>query len=91
MNKDIKIGRVFLIVLDSLGIGGTPDAALYGDEGSDTLRSVMKSPFFRARNLGKLGLFRIAGNEEPEEEEKGREMSGPPCGSFARLREESKG
>lgn len=91
MNKDKGIGRVFLIVLDSLGIGGAPDAALYGDEGSDTLRSVMKSPFFRARNLGKLGLFRIAGNEAPDEEEKGREMSGPPCGSFARLREESRG
>ena len=91
VNKDIKIGRACLIVLDSLGIGGAPDAALYGDEGSDTLRSVMKSRFFRARNLGKLGLFRIAGNEEPEEEEKGREMSGPPFGSFARLREKSRG
>ena len=29
--------RVFLIVLDSVGIGEMPDAALYGDEGSNTL------------------------------------------------------
>ena len=29
--------RVFLVVLDGVGIGALPDAALYGDEGSNTL------------------------------------------------------
>ena len=35
--NDIK--RVFLIVLDSVGIGEMPDAALFNDEGSNTLKS----------------------------------------------------
>ena len=37
------IDRIFLIVLDSFGVGELPDAALYGDAGSNTLRSVSKS------------------------------------------------
>ena len=35
----LSMKRVFLIVLDSVGIGALPDAGLYGDEGSNTLRS----------------------------------------------------
>ena len=35
--------RIFLTVLDSLGIGALPDADLYGDSGSDTLNSIYKS------------------------------------------------
>ena len=38
--------RVFLIVLDSFGIGEEPDAAAFGDEGSNTLASIAKSPEF---------------------------------------------
>ena len=49
MNK-----RVFLIVLDSFGIGEMPDAFKFGDEGANTLRSVSKSPYFDLRNL-KIG------------------------------------
>ena len=33
----MELRRVILIVLDSVGIGEAPDAALYGDEGSNTL------------------------------------------------------
>ena len=33
--------RVFLVVLDSFGIGEAPDAAEYGDEGSNTLLSLI--------------------------------------------------
>ena len=40
--------RVFLIVLDSLGIGEMPDASRFGDEGSNTLKSISKSKFFKA-------------------------------------------
>ena len=49
--------RIFLIVLDSFGIGGAPDAADFGDEGSNTLRAVMQSQRFLAPQLKKLGLF----------------------------------
>ncbi len=56
MNK-----RVFLIVLDSLGIGELDDAYQFGDKGSNTLASIRKSTFFNCPNLEKLGLFNIEG------------------------------
>ena len=37
--------RVFLIVLDSLGIGNAPDAKIFGDEGSNTLKTISKSTY----------------------------------------------
>ena len=49
----IEINRVFLIVLDSVGIGSLPDAAAYGDEGANTLGHV-------AERLGGLKLPRLA-------------------------------
>lgn len=76
--------RVFLIVLDSFGIGEEPAAALFGDEGSNTLRSITGSEKFRADNLAKLGLFNIEGVGC------GRPTAAP-AGSFARLREKSMG
>lgn len=56
MNK-----RVFLIVLDSFGIGQAKDAEAFGDEGSNTLNSIRNSPDFYAPNLAALGLFDIDG------------------------------
>ena len=53
--------RVFLIVLDSVGIGEMPDAHKYGDEGSNTLAAIVKSDKFKADNLEKLGFFNIEG------------------------------
>ena len=53
--------RVFLIVLDSFGIGALPDAGQYGDDGSDTLGAIRKSPWFSVPNLADLGLFHIDG------------------------------
>ena len=53
--------RVFLIVLDSVGIGEMPDAPDYGDAGSNTLLAVSKSRYFSVPNLKKLGLFGIDG------------------------------
>lgn len=51
--------RIFLIVMDSLGIGNAPDSSDYGDEGSNTLKSIC-----RTRNdfpvLSSLGLFDAA-------------------------------
>lgn len=53
--------RVFLIVLDSFGIGAMPDSASYGDVGVNTLASISKSDKFQINNLKKLGLFNIDG------------------------------
>ncbi len=50
--------RVFLIVLDSLGIGHAEDACDFGDQGAHTLKSVM-SATPNLPNLTKLGLFNI--------------------------------
>lgn len=57
----MRKNRVFWIVLDSFGIGETPDAADFGDQGSNTLGAVRKSPFFSVPNLQRLGLFSIDG------------------------------
>lgn len=53
--------RVFLIVLDSVGIGEMPDAKAFGDEGSDTLRAAFQSQYFKMPNMKELGLFNIDG------------------------------
>ncbi len=53
--------RVFLIVLDSFGVGELPDASLWHDEGSDTLGAIRNHPAFRCPTLKELGLFNIEG------------------------------
>ena len=53
--------RVFLIVLDSFGIGEEPDADLFGDVGSNTIKSCASSEYFDLPNMAKLGLFNIDG------------------------------
>ena len=75
--------RVFLIVLDSLGIGALPDAGDFGDAGSNTLGAISKSKEFNIPNLLKLGLGNIAGVELPEEAQ--------PSGAYLRLKEQSAG
>ncbi|MBR2027783.1 MAG: phosphopentomutase [Oscillospiraceae bacterium] len=76
--------RVFLIVLDSFGIGGMPDAAIFGDEGSNTLLSISKSKKFHIPNMAKLGMFNI------DDVTCGEKVM-HPAGSFARIREASNG
>lgn len=76
--------RVFLIVLDSFGIGEMPDAAKYGDEGSNTLGTVAKSPEFSMPNMEKLGLFNIDGVTA-------KTPYAAPEGVFARMTEQSVG
>ena len=78
------IKRVFLIVLDSFGIGCAPDAADFGDGHCNTLASLTTSPELHAPNLTKLGLFNIdgVGCGTPADS---------PIGTFARLRELSRG
>lgn len=76
--------RVFLIVLDSFGIGEMPDAGQFGDIGVNTLGTVAASPYFSMPNMEKLGLFHIDGVtcKKPEHEQ---------AGCVARMTERSMG
>ena len=76
--------RIFLIVLDSFGIGEMPDAADFHDEGSNTLKTISKSPEFNVPNLASLGLFHIDGVDCVKQAESLK-------GAVARLTESSKG
>ena len=51
--------RVIWIVLDSVGIGEMPDAAAYGDSGSDTLGNIARLRPLHLPNLCRLGLGNI--------------------------------
>lgn len=79
-----ELNRVFLIVLDSFGIGEMPDAVEFGDVGSNTLASIAKSTKYHTPMLQKLGLFNIDGVTVGEKES-------CPLGSFARMKEASRG
>lgn len=79
---DIK--RVFLIVLDSLGIGELPDAKDYGDIASNTLRAITNSDKLKCENLKKLGLYNIDGINFGDKVKN-------PLAAYGRLAEKSKG
>ncbi|MDE7406355.1 MAG: phosphopentomutase, partial [Clostridiales bacterium] len=53
--------RLFLIVLDSFGVGELPDAYKWHDEGSNTLGAIRHHPNFNCPELKKMGLFNIDG------------------------------
>lgn len=76
--------RVFLIVLDSFGVGELPDAADFGDKGANTLRSCFNTGSLNVPNLQRLGLFNISGVSV-----------GTPCaapeGAYLRCAERSRG
>ena len=76
------VKRVFLIVLDSLGVGALPDAHEWVDEGSNTLSALMRTPFFDCPTLNKLGLFNIDGVDSGEEN---------PLGAYGKMAEKAKG
>ena len=76
--------RVFLIVLDSFGIGFMPDAYKFGDEGANTLKSISKSPFLSIPNLIGCGLGNIDGVNSIEKTD-------TPSAVFARCAEKSMG
>ena len=56
-----NIKRVFLIVLDSCGIGDAPDAKDFGDEGANTVKSISESKKFNIKNLLSMGFSHIDG------------------------------
>jgi len=78
------MSRVFIIVLDSFGIGEMPDAEKFGDVGANTLRSCSQDPCFDLKNMKELGLFNIDGIDFLEGVDE-------PKGAYARLMEASNG
>jgi len=76
--------RVFLIVLDSFGIGYLPDAAAFGDKGANTIASCAKTGKLDVKNMAAAGLFNIDGVDC---------LPGvaAPVGAYGRLAEASQG
>ena len=83
----MNIKRVFLIVLDSAGIGGAADAEQFGDDNPNTLKSIAASKKFNVPNLLRLGLFNIDGVQCVMR----NAQCVMPIGSFARVCEASAG
>ncbi|MBS5794361.1 MAG: phosphopentomutase [Clostridiales bacterium] len=79
---DIK--RVFLIILDSYGIGAAKDAKDFGDEGSNTLKTIISSKEYNTPNMANIGLFNIDGIDFKDGVRR-------PIGSYGRLEEASMG
>ena len=77
--------RVFLLVLDSLGVGELPDAGRFGDEGSHTLDHIVESNgSLNVPRLIELGLGHVPGVRSLP-------RPGRPAGAFGRLAERSPG
>ena len=76
--------RIFLIVLDSFGVGAEPDAADFGDVGSNTLRSCASSKLFAMPNLIAAGFGNLDGVDFLPKAEH-------PTAAIARLQELSRG
>ncbi len=74
--------RVILIVLDSVGVGELPDAAAYGDEGSNTVGNLARAVPLRVPALRAMGLPHVVdiGGDRP-----------PPIGAYGRMAEASAG
>ncbi|MCK6204556.1 MULTISPECIES: phosphopentomutase [Bacillus] len=77
--------RIFLIVMDSVGIGEAADAERFGDKGSDTLGHIAeRMNGLNMPNMGRLGLSNI-------KEIKGIEKSEKPLASYTKMQEASNG
>ena len=80
-----RFHRIFIIVLDSLGIGEMEDAGKFGDEGADTLGHIAEAvPGLSLPNLTKLGLW----NAHPSAKEQAAQK---PAGYYGVLHERSNG
>lgn len=77
--------RIFLIVMDSVGIGEAPDAEKFGDKGSDTFGHIAeRMNGLNMPNMGKLGLSNIR-------EIGGIEKAGKPLAYYTKMQEASNG
>lgn len=78
------IDRAIIIVLDSFGVGEAPDAAEYGDVGSNTLEGIYNNSKLYIPNMKRLGLYNIQGLSIKEKEEN-------PIGIYGKAAEKTKG
>ncbi|MCU0249135.1 MAG: phosphopentomutase [Vicinamibacterales bacterium] len=76
--------RAFVIVVDSLGVGELPDAAAYGDQGSNTLGNIAAQVPLRIPNLQALGISRVISLA-------GLPPADAPLGAYGRMAEVSPG
>lgn len=79
-----SLNRVILIVLDSVGIGELPDAAAYGDAGSNTLGNLSAHVHLHIPTLAALGLTRVVTLKD-------HTPAAAPAAAFGRMREQSPG
>lgn len=85
MKEKPDFKRIFIIVMDSVGIGEAPDAKLFGDEGADTLGHIAeKMNGLNMPNLGKMGLGNIR-------EIKGIDKADQPTAYYTKMKEASRG
>ena len=78
-----KYNRIFVVVMDSLGVGEMEDSGEYGDVGVNTLEHISKSvDTFEIPNLRRLGLANLCSLKQVEPAEQ-------PLGYYAKLREKS--
>ena len=76
-----KFRRIFVVVMDSLGVGEAEDAAQFGDVGSNTLGHISQSvETFKIPHLRKLGMANLTPLKQVEPEEQ-------PLGYYGKLRE----
>lgn len=78
------INRAIIIVLDGFGVGELPDANVYGDVGSNTLKGIYETCKPHLPNMKKIGLYNIENIGISEKEEK-------PIGAYGKLAEKSVG
>ena len=80
----MKFKRVFLIVIDSLGVGADKDAKDFNDEGANTLKSVLDTKdHVEIKNLVSLGLGNLSSNS--------KYFNQNPKGLYGKMQEESNG
>ncbi|MBT2618214.1 MULTISPECIES: phosphopentomutase [unclassified Bacillus (in: firmicutes)] len=85
MKGNSAFKRIFVIVMDSVGIGEAPDADLFGDKGADTLGHIAeKMNGLNMPTLAKLGLGNIR-------EIKGIEKAQQPLAYYTKMKEASTG
>ena len=75
--------RVIVIVLDSVGIGELPDAALYEDQGSNTLGNIAAAVPLDIPTLASIGMAKLVALKNAP--------ASPPSGAFGRMAEQSSG
>lgn len=81
-NKKTVKRRVFLMVMDSVGIGNAPDADRFGDEGSNTLKSCYNTGNLNIPFIKRMGILNIDGINYGEKEQN-------PLGIYGRIIEKS--